>query len=88
MTDDPENLVLRYLRRLDAKIDSLAETQRDHGGRLTRIEVALAGLRRDQASDAETLAYSSARSDRLSTRVDRIERRLDLADQPEPGASE
>jgi len=52
MVDEPENLTLRYLRRIDAKIDPLAETQREHGHRLTRIESSLASMRRDQANDA------------------------------------
>jgi hypothetical protein len=41
MTDQSEYLTLRYLRRIDAKIDGLAETQREHGHQLTRIEYSL-----------------------------------------------
>jgi predicted TIM-barrel enzyme len=83
MVDEPENLTLRYLRRIDSKIDGLAETQREHGHRLTRIESSLASMRRDQANDAEAIALSSARTDRLSDRIGRIERRLEIADAPE-----
>jgi hypothetical protein len=85
MTDEPENLTLRYLRRIDAKIDGLAEVQRDHGYRLTRIEAGMASLRRDQASDAESVAFSATRVDRLNERVERIERRLELSEAPAPG---
>jgi hypothetical protein len=49
MTDQSEYLALRYLRRIDAKIDGLAETQREHGHRLTRIEYSLDSVRREQA---------------------------------------
>ncbi len=83
MTEEPENLTLRYLRRIDAKMDGLAETQQEHGHRLTRIETSLASMRRDQAYDAEATALSSARVDRISDRIGRIERRLDLTDGPD-----
>ncbi len=49
MVDEPENLALRYLRRLDSKMDGMAETLREHGHRLTRIETSVASVRRDQA---------------------------------------
>jgi hypothetical protein len=85
MIDEPENLTLRYLRRLDSKMDSMTEILREHGYRLTRIEAGMASLRRDQASDAESVAFSSSRVDRLNERVDRIERRLELSEAPGPG---
>jgi hypothetical protein len=49
MTDESENLKLCYLRQIDAKIDGLAETQREHGHRLTRIENGLASMRLERA---------------------------------------
>jgi hypothetical protein len=85
MIDEPENLTLRYLRRLDSKMDSMTEILRDHGYRLTRIEAGMASLRRDQASDAESVAFSATRVDRLNERVERIERRLELSEAPAPG---
>ena len=77
---DPDNLVLVYLRRMDAKLDSVIETQADHGHRLSRVESQLAGLRRDQGSDAEAVALIQAQMDRLRDRLTRIERRLDIAE--------
>jgi len=67
MADEPDNLVLQYLRRIDTKVDRLAEEVHDVKIRLTAIEEALAGVNR--------------RIDRLEVRVERIERRLDLVDQ-------
>ena len=68
MTDGPDNLILQYLRRIDAKVDRLAEDVHDVKVRLTAVEEGLVGVQR--------------RIDRLEARVDRIERRLDLVEQP------
>ena len=68
MSDGPDNLVLQYLRRIDAKVDRLGEDMHDVKVRLTSVEEGLTGVQR--------------RIDRLEARVDRIERRLDLVDQP------
>ncbi|MFZ5739332.1 hypothetical protein BJ123_10136 [Rhodopseudomonas thermotolerans] len=68
MADEPDNLVLTYLRRMDAKLDRVIDDVHDLKVRMTGVEEGLAGVNR--------------RLDRLEVRVDRIERRLDLADQP------
>jgi hypothetical protein len=44
------------------------------------MELATAGLRREQAGDAENVAYLGARVDRLGEEIDRIKRRLELID--------
>ena len=67
MTDEPDNLVLQYLRRIDTKVDRLVEEVHDVKVRMTAIEEGLAGVNR--------------RIDRLEARVERIERRLELVDQ-------
>ena len=68
MVDEPDNLILQLLRRVDAKIDRMAEDIQDLKLRMTHVEEGLAGVNR--------------RLDRLELRVDRIERRLELADAP------
>jgi hypothetical protein len=76
--DEPENLVLVFLRRLDT---GQAELHRDNAEikqRLSLLEGAVAGLRRDIASLAETDALHSGSSDRVAERLTRIERRLDI----------
>ncbi|MBI5162799.1 MAG: hypothetical protein HY985_02730 [Magnetospirillum sp.] len=80
MADELESLMLRYLRRIDERTDRIEQNQREHGERLTTIERMLAGLRREQALDAEAQAMLGARIDRLSDEVNRIKRRLDLTD--------
>jgi hypothetical protein len=68
MVDDPDNIILQYLRRFDAKLDRVVDEMLDVKVRLTAVEQGLAGVNR--------------RLDRLEVRVERIERRLDLVDQP------
>lgn len=68
MSDQPENLTLLYLRRLDIKIDRLTDDLGDIKQRVTNVEESLAGVNR--------------RLDRQEARLDRIERRLDLVEAP------
>jgi hypothetical protein len=49
MADDPDNLVLVFLRRLDGKIDRLGEDMRDVKARLTSVEERLASIERSVA---------------------------------------
>ena len=50
MVDEPENLALVYLRRLDEKVDALRTNMTDMTHRFASIEKLVAGLR-----DARTL---------------------------------
>lgn len=75
MTDEPENLVLIYFRRLDEKLDRVIDDVGDLKVRMTdleekvaRVDLAIAGINR--------------RMDRVEARLDRIERRLDLVELP------
>jgi len=66
MADEPDNLVLQMLRRMDAKFDRMSDDLQDIKVRMTHVEEGMAGVNR--------------RLDRLEVRVDRIERRLELSD--------
>jgi hypothetical protein len=77
MNDEPENLTLAILRRLDAKVDGVALELRDIKHRLTALEVAVANL---AATEANHYANVALRADRTDDRLDRIEKRLGLAD--------
>lgn len=65
MSEEPENLTLVYLRRIDEKIDRLADDVRELKTRMGLIEAQYASL--------------SSRIDRMDDRVQRIERRLDIS---------
>ncbi len=64
MADEPDNIVLVMLRRIDEKIDRMAFDVHELKVRMTSLEERMSSLDR--------------RMDRLEDRVDRIERRLDL----------
>ena len=68
MDEQPDNLVLTGLRRLDAKFDRMAEDIRDLKVRMTAVGEGLAGVHR--------------RMDRFESRLERIERRPDLVEAP------
>ncbi|MGC8731760.1 MAG: hypothetical protein ACP5RC_05830 [Halothiobacillaceae bacterium] len=78
MSDQPENLMLVYLRRLDEKMDRLAEDMREVKLRLTALETAVGNL---AATEMSHYAIMSDRTDRLAARIERIETRLDLREQ-------
>ncbi len=73
MTDDADDLVVRYLRRLDEKVDRALDDLREIKQRLSSVEVSVAHLHGD-------FAAQSGRIDKLENRLDRIEQRLDLRD--------
>lgn len=81
MADEPDNFVLQYLRRIDGKLDRIAEDVQDLKIRATSVEERLASV--DMA-----LAGVNRRIDRVEQRLDRIERRFDLVDSPYPGVRE
>jgi hypothetical protein len=68
MAEEPDNLVLTYLRRLDGKLDRVIDDVQDLKVRMTAVEEGLSGVNR--------------RLDRIEIRGDRIERRLELSEQP------
>ncbi|WP_295581023.1 hypothetical protein [uncultured Lamprocystis sp.] len=81
MTENVENLVLEHLRAIRADIARMERKQDETITRLGRLELAVAGLRRDMAHTDEAAAEQNVRMDHLAERVERIERRLELRDQ-------
>lgn len=78
MSDQPENLILVYLRRIDEKLDRARDDLQDVTRRLTAVELGLASVRREVAVLAEGDAHLGARIDKVTERLDRIDRRLDI----------
>lgn len=77
MADEPENLTLRYLRGIDAKMDAVLESLGDLRHRTTSLESQTSALRGD-------LTNLMHRFDRLDLRLARIEKRLELLPAEEP----
>jgi predicted nucleic acid-binding Zn-ribbon protein len=72
---EPENLVLRYLRRIDERLDTVDDKLDEVVDRLGRLEREIADLREDYAG-------LLVRFDNLDRSVARIERRLDPVEVP------
>jgi archaellum component FlaC len=68
MSDEPDSLVLRYLRRIDEKLDRVIDDVGDLKRRVSNLEESVVGLTR--------------RIDRLEIRLERVVRRLELIDLP------
>ena len=66
MADEPDNIVLVMLRKIDQRTERMADDLQDLKVRVTAVEEGLAGVNR--------------RLDRLEVRVGRIENRLELTD--------
>lgn len=78
MTDNVENLVLEHLRAIRGDMARMERKLDETISRLGRLELAVAGLRRDMAHTDEAAAEQSVRIDHLAERVERLERRLEL----------
>jgi tetrahydromethanopterin S-methyltransferase subunit G len=79
MSEQPEHPTLILLRRLDAKIDELRADVAEVKQRLTTLEIQVGNL---TATEQSHYAQIMLRMDRHDARLDRIERRLELADAP------
>jgi len=77
MSDQPENLTLIFLRRLDSKMDSLSQDIADLKHRMTAVEIQLGSMASTEQNHYGSLAM---RLDRHDARLERIDRRLDLAE--------
>lgn len=82
----PENvnfdLVLEHLKAIRSEMADMRDDLRELRDRHVETHAAVLAVRRDQVNDAETGANLAVRVDRLADRMERIERRLDLADAP------
>lgn len=80
MTENVENLMLEHLKRFQATLERIEQRLGELTIRQTETHSAVLGLRRDQVNDAEISAHLQVQLDGVKERLDRIERRLDLAD--------
>ena len=78
MTESIENLLLEHGMRFQAGQERIELKLDEVISRVGQLELGVSGLRRDIAHAEENGAGLSARHDRVSERLDRIERRLEL----------
>lgn len=79
MSDNVENLILEHLRGMRAGQERIEHELREIKNRITSLESGVAGIRRDSAHDNDKIVNQQMGLDHLSERIERIERRLELA---------
>ena len=80
MVEAADNLVLEQLRLIRAEIASIKEDGREVKNRLATLEVGQGTILQHLGHLASSIAQQQISLDRVGDRVERIERRLDLAD--------
>jgi predicted nucleic acid-binding Zn-ribbon protein len=73
MANELDNIVLEHLRHIRSKVDTTAQD-------VTDIKVQLAAMQQHMAGFHAVIAIHSDELNQLRQRIDRIEKRLDLAD--------
>ncbi len=78
MTDNIESIILEHLRHIRGRVDRNAEDMLDVKQRLSSLEQSMVHVKRKIVSGDETDARQQVSLDRLTARIERIERRLEL----------
>jgi hypothetical protein len=71
MVDEPDSIVLRYLRKLDEKMDKLDFRQSEMTTELRSLKTHMSAFMQTELSHDSSIAS-------ILLRLDKIERRLDL----------
>ena len=78
MADNVENLMLEHLKRFQATLERIERTVNEHTGRLANLEGGQAVIVQHLAHLSAADAAQQVAADNLNSRLDRIERRLEL----------
>ena len=79
MSDNIENLLLEHMKRIQAELSAARERDVEIMSRLSGIEEGIARIGRNEASNYTDIIHDRHTIDRLNVRIERIERRLELA---------
>jgi hypothetical protein len=79
MTESVENVILEHLRHIRGRVESIAEDLGDVKLRTTSLESSMVLVKREVTGADDTSARQQVSLDKLAARIDRIERRLELA---------
>lgn len=79
MIENIDSLVLEHLRHIRGRVDQISDDITDLKHRMSSLESAMIGVKRDVNQGDETDARQQVSIDRILERIDRIERRLELA---------
>jgi outer membrane murein-binding lipoprotein Lpp len=77
--ENVENLILEHLRHIRGRVDQVADDMSDLKHRMSSLEHAMVSVKREVASGDETDARQQISIDKLVERIERIERRLEIA---------
>ena len=75
-----DNTILEHLRHMRGKIDQMSEDMREVKHRLTTVESSQGSIMQHVEHLATSIAQQQLSFDRLSDRVEHMERRLQLND--------
>ena len=78
MSDEPDSLVLRYLRNIAAELKLVREERQDDSTRLALLERQLGQVLANEQTHYATLMSAFGR---VEARLDRLERRAGLLDE-------
>ncbi len=78
MGDNVENLVLEQLRAIRAGQDRIEHKLAELSARMTSLETAVARSRSDNLSTQEDVYRQQGAIDRITERLERVERRLEI----------
>ena len=78
MTEQIDSLVLEHLRHIRSRVDQIADDMGDLKQRMSGLESAMNLVRREVVQGDEIDARQQITLDKLQTRIERIERRLEL----------
>ncbi len=79
MNDNVGNLVLEHMKRFQASLDRMEGKLSDLTNRMSNVESGMASVIQHLGHLAAADAAQQISIDRINDRLDRIERRLDLA---------
>ena len=79
MADKVENLMIEHLKRFQATLDRVENKISELTARTANLESGIASITQHLAHHASMIAAQQVAMDRTNDRLDRIERRLELA---------
>jgi hypothetical protein len=79
MNDNIENLLLEHMKKIQTELSAARERDVEIMSRLSGIEEGIARIGRNEASNYTDIIHDRHAIDRLNVRIERIERRLELA---------
>ncbi len=79
MSEAVENMILEHLKRFQAGQDRIERELKEIKSRITSLEVGQATMMQHLGHVSGSIAEQHVRYDSLADRIDRIERRLEIA---------